>query len=78
MTSIRNQVTCSLCNIKTDELHKMYHLVSTNRLQLCENVKDKTALKFFEMNFSAYSKKNERKFLKNNRAHDFRQSYFAT
>ena len=59
MTSKTNQLSCSLCNIKTDELEWAYHLVSTNHLQLCENDKDKIAIKFFEMIFETYSKKNE-------------------
>ena len=36
MTTIMNQVTCSLCDIKMDELEWMYHIVSENHLQLCE------------------------------------------
>ena len=59
MTTIVNQVTCSLCNIKLDELDWAYHPVSTNHLQLCENVKDKIAIKFFEVIFSSYSKISE-------------------
>ena len=58
MTTVMNQVTCSLCNIKIDELEGMYHLVSTNHLQLCTNDKDKFAIKFFETLFNTYSKKS--------------------
>ena len=54
-----NQVTCSLLNRKTDEVNWMEHLVSTNHSELCENDKDKFAIKFFEMIFNAYSKKSE-------------------
>ena len=39
MTTKMNQVTCSLCNKKTDELECMYHLVSTNHLPLCKKKK---------------------------------------
>ena len=46
MTTIMNQVTCSLCNIKMDELEWMYHIVSENHLQLCENDKERIAIKF--------------------------------
>ena len=41
MTTIMNQVTCSLGNIKMDELEWMYHIVSENHLQLCEIDKEK-------------------------------------
>ena len=37
----------------------MDHLVSTNHLELCKNEKDKIAINFFEMIFSAYSNKSE-------------------
>ena len=57
MTNIMNQVTCSLCNIKTNESRWTNHLGSTNHLQLCKN--DKNAKKFFEMIVSMYSKKSE-------------------
>ena len=42
-----NQVKCSLCNIKINELEWMYQLVSTNFLKLCKNIEDKIAIKFF-------------------------------
>ena len=59
MTTEMNQVTCSLFKIKIDELEWMYHLVSTDHLQLCENVKDKFAIKFFEIIFNTYSNKSD-------------------
>ena len=59
MTTLMNQVTCSLCNIKIDELNWKEHLVFTNHLQLCENVKDKIAIKFFEMFFNTCPKKSK-------------------
>ena len=59
MTTIMNQVTCSLCNRKIDELKWMEHLFSTNHLELCENEKDKIAIKIFEKTFTAYSEKSE-------------------
>ena len=43
MTTIMNQVTCSLCNMKTDELQGKDHLVSTNHQPLGKNTTDKTA-----------------------------------
>ena len=78
MTTITNQVTCSLCNIKVDELEWMYHIVSENHLQLCENDKEKITLKFFEMIFDTFSKKSEIYNLKIKKTLDFWQSYFAT
>ena len=36
MTTIMNQVTCSLCNIETDEKIGMDHLVCTNHLEFCK------------------------------------------
>ena len=78
MTTITNQVTCSLCDIKMAELEWMYHLVSENHLQLCENDKDKIAVKFFEMIFDTYSEKSEIYNLKIKKTLEFWQSYFAT
>ena len=78
MTTIMNQVTSSLCNIKTDEVKWKEHLVSTNHLQLCKNNKDKIAIKFFEMIFNACPKNSEIINLKNQKTHDYRQSHFAT
>ena len=48
MTIIRNQVTCSLCNIETDKLKGMHHVVSTNHLLLGKNDRGNNAVKFFE------------------------------
>ena len=59
MTTIMNQVTCSLCNIKTDELQWMDHLISSNHLQLFKNHKDKIAINFYEKIFSTNSQKNQ-------------------
>ena len=43
--------------ILIDELGWMYHLVSTNHLQLFLNDENKIAKKFFQMIFSPYSDK---------------------
>ena len=59
MTTIKNQVACSLCIIKTVELKRMYHLFPANHLKLCKNDKEKIAIKLFEMNFHTYCKKSE-------------------
>ena len=53
MTTIMNQVLCSLCNKTFDELKWMDHLVSMNLSELCKYDKDKNAIKFFERIFSA-------------------------
>ena len=78
MTTIMNQVTCSLCNTKIDDLKWKEHLVSTNHLQLCKNTKDKIAINFFEMMFNANPKKSKKFNLKIEKSHDFWQLYFST
>ena len=62
MTTIMNQATCSLCNMKIDELKWNEHLVSTNHLQLCKDNKNKIAIKFFEMMLTHVLGKTNRKF----------------
>ena len=59
MTTIINQVTCSLCSMKIDDMKWKEHLVSTNHLQFCKDTKDKIAIKFFEIYFNASPKKNK-------------------
>ena len=78
MTTIMNQETCLLCDIKVDELEWMYQNVPTNHLQLCENNKNKIAIRFFEMIFVTYSEISEKHNLKNGKPDDFWKSYFAT
>ena len=68
-----NQVTCSLCDIKTDEPQWNNHLLSTNHLTLCKIDKDKIAIKFFEKIFNAYLKKSKIYNLEKEKTHDFRQ-----
>ena len=51
MTALMCQVTCALCNIKTDETKRKEHIISTSHLQICKNVDDKIAVKIFEMIF---------------------------
>ena len=78
MTTIMSQVTCSLCNMKMDKLKRKEHSVSTNHLQLCKNVKDKIAAKFFEMLFNACPEKSKTFNLKTGKTHEFGQLYFST
>ena len=73
-----NQVTCSLCNVKTNELQWEKHLISTDHLALCKRIKDKIAIKFFEMIFNACLKKNKIYKLENGKRHNFWQLYFLT
>ena len=47
-----NQVTCSLCHIKIDELQWNAHLVSMKLLEFCKNDRNGIAMKFFELIFS--------------------------
>ena len=78
MTTIMDQVTCSLCDIKTDELQRNNHLNSTDHLNRCKNIKDKIAIKFFEMIFSACLKKSKIYNLENEKTLNFWQLYFST
>ena len=77
MTTIMNQVTCSLCKMKIDELKWKEQLVSTNHLQLCKNPKHKNAIKFFEMMFNACPRKNKIFNLKIEKIHDFWKLFFT-
>ena len=78
MTTLMNQVTCSLCNMKIDELKWKEHLVSTNHLKLRKNAKNKIAINFFETMFNAYPKKNKIYNLRSEKTHDFWQLNFST
>ena len=73
-----NQVTCSLCNIKIEEIQWKEHLVSTKHLEPCKNAKKKNAIIFFEMMYDACPKKNEIYNLKTENTHDFWQLDFST
>ena len=75
MTSILSQITCS---IKIIELKWREHLVPRNYLQLCKNVKDNIAKKFFEKKFYTKAKKNKIFKLKNVESPDFWHLFFAT
>ena len=78
MTTIMNEVTCSLCIMKIYELKWKEHLVSTNHLELCKNAKNEIAIKFSEMMFNTCPKKNKIYNLKSEKTHDFWQFYFST
>ena len=55
MTTTTNQVTCSLCYIKIDELNWNDHLMSTKNLQNCKENKSRDYSKFFQYNFQDIS-----------------------
>ena len=78
MTTILNQVICSLCDIKTDELQWNNHLISSDPLTRCKIVKDKIAKKFFEKVFSACLVKSKMYNLENEKTHNFWQLRFST
>ena len=73
-----SQLTCSLCDIKVDELQWKEHLISTNDLQLCKEYKCETAIRFFELIFSSYHNRKYIYSLKDERTFNFWQQYFAT
>ena len=78
MTTIMNQVTCSLCDIKVDEKKWDEHLCSEKHLKYCKDADYTIAIKFFEMIFEARPEKKKIFNLKNQKALDFWQSYFST
>ena len=78
MTTILNQVTCSVCNTKTDETERNEHLVSTNHFELRKNLEDEIPIKSFERIFTACPKKSKIHNLKIEKTHDFRQLHFST
>ena len=78
MTTFMNQVTCSLCNIKTDELQWKNHLISTDHLNHCKKIKDKIAIKFLETIFNACLKQSKIYDLENEKTHNFWQLYCST
>ena len=71
MTTILNQVTCSVCNMKIDDIKRKEQLISTNHLNLSENTNDKIAKKLFELIFNACPKKNKINILKIAKTCDF-------
>ena len=54
MTTIMNQVTCSLCDIRIDELNWDDHLMSTEHSENCREVKDGIVANFFNIIFKKY------------------------
>ena len=71
------QVTCTLCNIKMDELKWKEHQTSPNHLKKCEENHNELTTKFFKMFFDIRPQREEIFNLKNEKTHDFWQSYFS-
>ena len=78
MTSIMNQVTCSLCGIKVDEKKRGEHLVSIEQLKVCKEQKSIILDNFFELISDTYQNRKDIYNLKNEKALNFWESYFAT
>ena len=49
MSTIMNKVTCSLCDIKVDERNWNDHLMSTEHLRNCREVKGGIVAKIFSI-----------------------------
>ena len=78
MTTITNQVTCSLCCIKIDEINWNDHLMSTEHLQNCKENKEGIIAKFFNIIFKTYHNRKDLYNLEDESILDFRESYFET
>ena len=78
MTTIMNQITCWLYDIKIDGTKWGEHLVSAKHLRLCKEYKDEIPIRFFELIFSLYHNRSDIYNLKKEQAFDFWQPYFAT
>ena len=78
MTTIMNQVTCSLCDIKITESQWNEHLISTEHLQNCKNKKGSIVARFFNIIFKTYHNRKDIYNLKDEDIHDFWELYFAT
>ena len=77
MSTITNQVTCSLCNIKIDEINWNDHLMSTEHLQNCKK-KDGIIANFFDIIFKTYHNRKYLYNLEDEYIFDFWESYFET
>ena len=59
MSTIMNKVTCSLCDIKVDERNWNDHLMSTEHLQNCREVKGGIVAKLFNIIFKTYHNRKD-------------------
>ena len=78
MTTIMNQVTCSLCYIKIDEINWNDHLMSTKHLQNCKENKEVIIAKFFNIIFKTYHYRKDLYNMEDEYILDFWESYFET
>ena len=78
MTSLMNQVTCSLCDIKVDEKKSGEHLVSIEHLKVCKEEKSIILVNFFGLSCDTYQNRKDIYNLKNEKALIFWEPYFAT
>ena len=77
MSTLMSQVTCSLCNMKINELKWNEHIVSSKHLEKCKENHNELTTKFFKMFFDIGPQREEIFNLKNEKTHDFWQSYFS-
>ena len=77
MTTLMCQVTCSLCNMKIEESKWKEHQTSENHLKKCGENHNELTTKFFKMFFDIRPQREEIFNLKNEKTHDFWQSYFS-
>ena len=77
MSTLMCQVTCTLCNIKIDELKWKEHQTSENHLKKCGENHNELTTKFFKMIFDIKPQREEIFNLKNEKTHDFWQAYFS-
>ena len=78
MTTIMNQVSCSLCDIKINESKWGEHLISTEHLELCKRDKEELEERFFNLIFDTYHNRSEIYDLKKEKALYFWEGYFET
>ena len=73
-----NQVTCSLCRMKIDEINWNDHLKSTEHLQNFREVKEGIVAKFSNIIFKTYHNRKDLYNLEDEYILDFWESYFET
>ena len=66
-----SRVTCSLCNMKIDELKRQSQIVSTFHLEKCEKVHNDLTTKLFKMIFDIRPELQEINNWENQNTHDF-------
>ena len=79
MTTMMNQVTCSLCKIEVDDSEWTEYINSTNHLQNSKSYKDEVAVIFlFYFYHITYQSRSELDDLKIKKTYDFWEAYFST